>query len=69
MAGLGIALISAHTVAAEVADGRIVCLDVEGLPILRQWFVVNRTDRALSPAAHAFRDFAAADGARYLPQI
>ena len=69
MAGLGIALISAHTVAAEVADGRIVCLDVEGLPILRRWFVVNRTDRALSPAARAFRDFAAADGARYLPQI
>ena len=31
MAGLGIALISAHTIAAEVADGRLVCLDVEGL--------------------------------------
>jgi len=69
MAGLGIALISAHTVAAEVADRRIVCLDVEGLPILRQWFVVNRTDRALSPAARAFRDFATAHGADYLPRI
>ena len=54
MAGLGIALISAHTVAAEVETGRLACLDVEELPIVRQWFVINRTDRALSPAARAF---------------
>ena len=38
MAGLGIALISAHTIAAEVESGRLVCLDVEGLPIVRQWY-------------------------------
>ena len=69
MAGLGIALISAHTTAAEVASGRIVCLDVEDLPIRRQWYVVNRTDRALSPAARAFRGFATAHGSAYLPQI
>jgi LysR family transcriptional regulator, low CO2-responsive transcriptional regulator len=67
MAGIGIALISAHTIAAEVADGRLVCLDVEGLPILRRWYVVNRTDRALSPAAYAFRDFAVRQGSTFLP--
>ena len=67
MAGLGIALISAHTIAAEVADGRLVCLNVEGLPIVRRWFAINRTDRALSPIARAFRDFAVAEGARFLP--
>ena len=54
MAGLGIALLSAHTIAAEVQTGRLVCLDVEELPIIRQWYVINRTDRALSPAARAF---------------
>jgi DNA-binding transcriptional LysR family regulator len=54
MAGLGIALISAHTIVAEVVDGRLVCLDVEGHPIVRRWFVINRTDRALSPTARAF---------------
>jgi LysR family transcriptional regulator, low CO2-responsive transcriptional regulator len=69
MAGLGIALISAHTIAAEVASGRIECLDVEDLPIRRQWFVVSRTDRALSPAARAFRDFATEHGSTYLPRI
>ncbi len=69
MAGLGIALISAHTIAAEVAGGRLVCLDVEGLPIVRRWFVVNRTDRALSPAASAFREFATERGSTFLPGL
>lgn len=69
IAGLGIALISAHTIAAEVESGRLVCLDVEELPILRRWFVVNRTDRALSPPARAFRDFAVGHGAEFLPSI
>ncbi len=69
MAGLGIALISAHTIAAEVADGRLVCLDVEDLPIVRHWYALNRTDRTLSPAAHAFREFAAEHGARFLPDL
>ncbi len=67
MAGLGIALISAHTIAAEVESRRLVCLDIEELPIVRQWFVTNRADRALSPAARAFRDFAVAHGAEFLP--
>ena len=69
MAGLGIALLSAHTIAAEVQTGRLVCLDVAGLPIVRQWYVINRTDRALSPAAGAFRDFAVGRGAEFLPSI
>jgi LysR family transcriptional regulator, low CO2-responsive transcriptional regulator len=69
MAGLGIALLSAHTIAAEVQTRRLVCLDVEGLPIMRQWYVINRTDRALSPAARAFRDFAVECGAEFLPSM
>ena len=69
MAGLGIALISAHTIAAEVETGRLVCLDVEDLPILRRWFVTNRADRALSPSARAFRDFAVEQGAGFLPAL
>ena len=69
MAGLGIALISAHTIAAEVADGRLVTLDVEGLPIVRQWFVVNRADRPLSPAARAFVEFAGRRGGEFLPRM
>jgi LysR family transcriptional regulator, low CO2-responsive transcriptional regulator len=69
MAGLGIALISAHTIAAEVAYGRLVCLDVEDLPIVRHWYALNRTDRTLSPAARAFREFAAEHGSSFLPGL
>ena len=69
MAGLGIAFISAHTVAVEIADGRLAPLDVEGLPITRQWFVVKRSDRRLLPAAAALHAFIATDGVRFLPQV
>lgn len=69
MAGLGIALISAHTVAAEVDEGRLVVLDVSGLPVLRQWFVVRRRDRDLMPSSQALWDFLAAKCADFLPDL
>ncbi|TNC16434.1 LysR family transcriptional regulator [Methylobacterium terricola] len=69
MAGLGIALISGHTVASELADGRLVLLDVEGLPIRRDWFAVRRADKVLSPAATAFWDFLLGEGAAWLPAL
>jgi DNA-binding transcriptional LysR family regulator len=65
--GLGIALISGHTVAAELADGRLTALDVTGLPIKRQWFIVHRADRSLSTAAAAFQAFLREKGPDYLP--
>jgi LysR family transcriptional regulator for metE and metH len=68
MAGLGIALISAHTVCAEIQDGRLVPFDVRGLPMVRRWYVVKRKDKRLLPAAHAVWDFLASSGARYLPE-
>ncbi len=69
MAGLGIAFISAHTVAAEVESGRLVVLDVEGLPIRRQWFSVSRADRSATPAMERFTHFLATQGASFLPMI
>lgn len=68
MAGLGIALISAHTVAPELSEGRIAILDVDGLPVMRKWFVVRRSERKLMPASQALWDFLAASGASFLPQ-
>ncbi|NEU13452.1 LysR family transcriptional regulator [Methylobacterium sp. BTF04] len=68
MAGLGIALISAHTVAAELASARLVLLDVQGLPIRRDWYAVRRADKVLGPAAAAFWDYVVKDGGRWLPQ-
>lgn len=68
MAGLGIALISAHTVANELESGRLVMLGVAGLPVMRQWFVVKRADRRLLPAAEAFRNFMVEKGGSFLPE-
>ncbi len=69
MAGLGIALISAHTVAVELADARLVALDVTGLPVVRQWFIVRQQSKRLLPAAQELWDFFAISGARYLPEV
>lgn len=69
MAGLGIALISAHTIASESDAGRIALLDVVGLPILRQWFVLSRSDRTLSPVAAALQSFLIREAVHYLPKI
>ena len=69
IAGLGVALISAHTVAAEVADGRIAVLDVERLPIVRRWYVVRRADHRLLPPAAALWRFLVEEGAAHLPEM
>ncbi len=68
MAKLGIALISAHTVASEIADGRLAIIDVAGLPVMRKWFVVRRTEKHLLPSAQALWDFLTTKGADYLPK-
>lgn len=67
MAGLGIAFISAHTIAMELEFGKLVTLDVIGMPIRRQWFSVMRTDRTVSPAMNAFQVFLRERGAQCLP--
>ena len=56
-AGLGIALLSRHAIRMEIALKRLVVLDVQGLPLRRQWYVVHREDKRLSRAAAAFRAF------------
>jgi LysR family transcriptional regulator for metE and metH len=68
IAGLGIAFISAHTVATELDERRLVTLGVEGLPIVRQWFVLSRKDKVLLPPAQAMLDFLSAQGAQFLPR-
>lgn len=53
-AGLGVGLVSLHTVEAELASGQLCVLDVEGFPLMRQWYLVQREGKRLSPAAQAF---------------
>ncbi|PWR24061.1 LysR family transcriptional regulator [Zavarzinia compransoris] len=69
IACLGIAFLSGHTVGAELADGRLVALDVKGLPVVRQWHVVHLGQRRPVPAARALIDFLIERGGDFLPDI
>ncbi|WP_248885127.1 LysR family transcriptional regulator [Acidithiobacillus acidisediminis] len=55
--GLGLAVLSRNTVAAEAAAGDIIILDVAGFPILRNWHAVHRKNKQLSAVAQRFRAF------------
>lgn len=61
IAGLGLSLISAHTIETEVAAGRLVVLDVVGFPVVRQWFLVRRENWTPTPVGEAFWTFALAN--------
>ncbi len=69
IAGLGVALISAHTVMAELDSGRLVRLKAPGLPLIRQWFVSYRKDRTLSAAAYRIREFFIGLEGSFLPKL
>lgn len=62
-AGMGLAVVSLHTVSLELQAGRLAVLDVVDFPIRRHWFVVHRRDKRLSAAASAFKQFLLAQGA------
>lgn len=51
ISGLGVALISAHTVADELAHGLLVTLPMRGLPLDRQWFLIGPENADKAPAA------------------
>jgi LysR family transcriptional regulator, low CO2-responsive transcriptional regulator len=57
MAGMGLAFLSLRTVRHELAAGRLVLLDVQGLPLMREWYVTHRETKRLAPAALAFEQF------------
>jgi DNA-binding transcriptional LysR family regulator len=69
MAGLGIAIISAHTCQAELASGHLIPLRVSGLPLVRQWFLLNGGDHTMTIAARKFRDFILGKRAELWPRI
>ena len=67
IAGLGIAFISSHTVAYELENGRLVSLDIVGLPVMRQWYAVRRRDAILLPPSQAMLEFLGEKGSEFLP--
>ncbi|MET0089736.1 MAG: LysR family transcriptional regulator [Candidatus Thiodiazotropha sp.] len=60
-AGMGLSVVSTHTIELEVETGRLVILDIEGFPLQRHWYLVHRKNKRLSPSARAFVDFVLAE--------
>ena len=68
-AGLGIAIVSLHTVELELSVGRLVQLPVENFPVMRKWYIAQRVNKRLSPAAQAFKEFVLAEGRAQEPAL
>jgi DNA-binding transcriptional LysR family regulator len=66
MAGMGVALLSLHTVGLELDHHLIAAPETEGLPVMRRWHVVNTLAKTLSPPAEAFRYFILEHGEAFL---
>lgn len=65
MAGLGISFLSAHVFQLELETGRLVLLDVVGLPKWLDWCVLTRRDAEEPAARRAFQNFVLAEGGRF----
>jgi len=56
--GLGISVLSLHTLTLEGTNSSVEILDVEGFPIMRQWYLVYPKGKELSLVSTAFIEFA-----------
>jgi DNA-binding transcriptional LysR family regulator len=65
-AGLGLGVVSLHTLAMELALKRLVVLDVAKFPIMRSWYIVYREGKRLSVVAQSFREFVLQEAAKRL---
>jgi DNA-binding transcriptional LysR family regulator len=61
LAGLGIAFLPRAVIGAHDGNSMLCTLDVNGLPLEREWYVAHARACALSPVASAFLDFVRAN--------
>ncbi|WP_066737373.1 LysR family transcriptional regulator [Cupriavidus sp. D384] len=69
IANMGIAFLSAHTVGLELQTGKLAVLDIEGFPVMLNWYVVHRKNKRLPPVALAFKQFLMEEGHTLIQQI
>jgi len=56
-AGLGLGIVSLHTLQQQLALKQVSILDVVEFPINRTWFAVHHQNKLLGPATQAFLEF------------
>lgn len=54
-AGLGLGIVSRHTLELELALERLHILDVQSFPIMRHWYLVHRKQKRLTALMDAFK--------------
>ena len=54
--------LSLRTARQEIAAGQLVLLDINGLPLIRHWYVTRLKTKRLSPAAAVFERFLLEEG-------
>lgn len=55
--GLGVSVLSRHTLALDAAMGQLATLDVEDFPIERQWYTVRLMGKQLTIVAKTFLEY------------
>ncbi len=55
--GLGISVLSSHTLTLDAPTRQFAVLDVQGFPILRHWYFVHLAGKQLSIVTRAFIDY------------
>lgn len=69
MAGMGLAVISKHTIGLECQTGNLAILKVRNMPVKRAWYVLHLAKKPLSPAARAFKIFMRAEAPAYMKAL
>ena len=57
IAGMGLGIVSSHTVQLELETGYLKTIDVKNFPIKRKWYIVQRVKKIASPVANLFESF------------
>ena len=67
--GMGLGVVSIHTIELELETKRLVILDVEDFPIMRHWYLVHRKEKRLSPITQTFKDYVLSEGRKLIAQM
>lgn len=68
-AGMGLGILSLHTVQLELELKRLIVLDVESFPVHRHWYVIHRKGKRLTSIAQAFKDFLLSEASQIIREV
>jgi LysR family transcriptional regulator, low CO2-responsive transcriptional regulator len=65
-AGMGLGILSLHSIELELETKRLAMLNVEYFPLLRKWYIAHRSNKRLTGAALAFKGFLLAEAKKII---